>query len=154
MIHDFEPGACEDPTLTVGGWDPRLRVQLEDIPNDMLGWLRMVLGERQRLARRALSQPWHTATDAPWENALVMAEKAPESLLTPFLALHNPQAEIHRIRAEWEILAMHGNDGKGYCNSCGPTPQPCETVRWLVYAHRFDAPGWRMDWAPYIEEVM
>jgi hypothetical protein len=68
--------------------------------------------------------------------ARVLAERA-------IIDLHEP----------WDLTG-HGNDpAYGYaCMICSdadaPGDWPCDTLRWLAYGHRFDAPGWRQEWTP------
>lgn len=73
------------------------------------------------------------------------------------IARHNPQAVIARVEAERMIVWEHreerepwtaaGPIGHPICSHCAGQ-WPCVTVRALAYGHRFDAPGWREEWAP------
>jgi uncharacterized protein (DUF2249 family) len=76
------------------------------------------------------------------------------------IADHDPRAVLARVEAERVILALHEGERYGTCATCtetgsmlaagdsGSAAWPCDTVKLLAYGHRFDAPGWRAEWAP------
>lgn len=63
-------------------------------------------------------------------------------------------AEEARVAAERMIVELHkpwnGGGRVTFCSEFEHDEQefPCPTLCWLAYGHRFDAPGYRAEWAP------
>lgn len=95
-------------------------------PNDMIMWLREVLITAN-------------TQELPAVAARVLAERA-------IIDLHKPEP-LETIQAcsvcdQW-LWARGMTAPPGT-----PDAWPCDTLRWLAYGHRYDAPGWQHVWTP------
>lgn len=105
-----------------------------DDAHEMVAWLRGVLDETERECQNQdnVARTMHSTE---------LAE----------MAIRAVQA---RIDAERAIVELHkpwnGGGRVTYCSEFEHDEQefPCPTLCWLAYGHRFDAPGYRAEWAP------
>ena len=128
---------------------------LSQVPaEDLATWLTGCLDQTARIAKGEVDNDedsgWHTV-GCGWNIG--------EFSLT--CTCWGPEKTLARVEAERALLREHrprgprADDGCARCfHSADWTggddyrDYPCETVRWLAYAHRFDAAGWRVEWAP------
>lgn len=137
---------------------------------DELGtWLRGVLDAEAAIAVAASRgdettwvQSGYPAHLEDGVDVVVYEEGRPSEEQFAHIALHDPRSVLARVEAERQLLDVHDlwpND-PGECATCHdgtpatmgdlsePEPYPCETLRLLAYGHRYDADGWRDEWAP------
>lgn len=135
--------------------------------SDLVEWLRGVLDEDERIARKAAGTAWekrafHWHADGrevrcEYGNTLIVKFSWPQEI--EHIVLHDPAAVLADIEAKRKIIDLHFEINAdcticvvprwGYPvhGGCDPQRWPCPTLLLLAsaYAHR---PGYRPEWSP------
>ncbi len=117
---------------------------------DCVTFLTQHLDAEQHLATRAKAMRYQLASDAPWEQARILAEQvggtsSPVAVHRLIGVFGNPDRVLDEIRVKRGVLELHGLDDVCDAHDAAYRSIPCDTLLTLaqLYSGR---PGWRPEW--------
>ena len=119
-------------------------------PADCVTFLTRLLDAEQHLATKAKTMRYDLPTDAPWEQAHILADRVGGD--SSAVAVHrvlavfsNPDRVLAEVRVRRRILDLHGLADVCDAHDAAYRSIPCDTLLALAQLYT-DQPGWRPEW--------